>query len=173
MAAIGFWTEDRVTALVGLYAEGFSCRIISEKLGGTRNAIIGRIHRMKLPAPEVKKPLRPKKARAKKAGAKKSSANHETMITRIVRSNGNSNQMRVLSVTERAQYKVRCVELEPLNKTLLDLERGECRQPYGDGPFTFCGHPAKEGSSYCVPHHHLNWQVPRILTDKAPVREVA
>lgn len=40
-----------------------------------------------------------------------------------------------------------------MRKTLLDLEKGECKWPYGDGPFTFCGRKASDTyPSYCVHH---------------------
>jgi GcrA cell cycle regulator len=55
--------------------------------------------------------------------------------------------------------KLRCVGIKPRQLALIDLERGDCRYPYGgdkDGEaITFCGHPRREGSSYCTPHFHL------------------
>ena len=44
------WTADRVEQLTRLWAEGFSARQIAEKLGGgvTRNAVIGKAHRLHL-----------------------------------------------------------------------------------------------------------------------------
>lgn len=54
---------------------------------------------------------------------------------------------------------LRSVEIEPRRLTLLELERGDCRYPYGgdtDGEaITYCGHPRRKGSSYCTPHFHL------------------
>jgi GcrA cell cycle regulator len=52
--------------------------------------------------------------------------------------------------------KLRCVEIDPLHKAFSDLDRGDCRYPYGDGPFTFCGHPTHEGKPYCIPHWALS-----------------
>jgi GcrA cell cycle regulator len=55
--------------------------------------------------------------------------------------------------------KLRCVEIDPRHLCLLDLERGDCRYPYGGDEegeaITFCGHPKRPGSSYCAPHFHL------------------
>ncbi len=43
------WTHERVEILTRLWAEGFSARQIAEKLGGiTRNAVIGKAHRLNL-----------------------------------------------------------------------------------------------------------------------------
>lgn len=43
------WTSDRVDSLTRLWAEGLSARQIADKLGGvTRNAVIGKAHRLNL-----------------------------------------------------------------------------------------------------------------------------
>lgn len=44
------WTEERVESLKALWDEGLSCSQIARKLGGglTRNAVIGKVHRLDL-----------------------------------------------------------------------------------------------------------------------------
>ena len=43
------WTEDRVELLKTLWAEGLSAAQIANKMGGvTRNAVIGKVHRLGL-----------------------------------------------------------------------------------------------------------------------------
>lgn len=46
----GPWTVERVNSLKALIAEGASASVIAEELGGglTRNAVLGKIHRLKL-----------------------------------------------------------------------------------------------------------------------------
>lgn len=44
-------------------------------------------------------------------------------------------------------------DVTPLNINLYNLKPGQCRYPYGDGPFVFCGHPV-EGERSCCPAHH-------------------
>jgi GcrA cell cycle regulator len=55
--------------------------------------------------------------------------------------------------------KLRCVEIVPRHVSLLDLEPGDCRYPYGGDEegeaMTFCGHRRRPGSSYCTRHFHL------------------
>jgi GcrA cell cycle regulator len=55
--------------------------------------------------------------------------------------------------------KLRCVAIVPRHVSLIDLETGDCRYPYGGDaegePITFCAHPRQEGSSYCTSHFHL------------------
>lgn len=40
----------------------------------------------------------------------------------------------------------------PLHLSLIELEPDQCRWPYGDGPFTFCGCTVLTDSSYCPMH---------------------
>src|SRR5882724_3507815 len=55
--------------------------------------------------------------------------------------------------------KLRCVAIEPRHLSLLELEWGDCRYPYGGDTegeaITFCSHPRRPGSSYCAPHLDL------------------
>ncbi len=55
--------------------------------------------------------------------------------------------------------KLCCVGIRPRLVSLLELEGGECRYPYGGDKegeaIGFCGHPCFRGSSYCAPHFRL------------------
>jgi hypothetical protein len=55
--------------------------------------------------------------------------------------------------------KLRCVETDPRHLSLLELEPGDCRYPYGGDEegeaITFCDQPCAADSSYCAPHFHL------------------
>jgi GcrA cell cycle regulator len=61
---------------------------------------------------------------------------------------------------EVVPFKLRCIDIEPRHLSLNELERGDCRYPYGgdkeNEAITFCGHPRQPGSSYCRPHFHLS-----------------
>lgn len=56
--------------------------------------------------------------------------------------------------------KLRCVPIEPRHLSLIELERSDCRYPYGGDEegeaITFCGHSRHPGSSYCASHFHLS-----------------
>ena len=56
--------------------------------------------------------------------------------------------------------ELRCVAIESRHLSLIELEGGDCRYPYGGDEeskaITFCGHPRRPGSSYCTPHFHLS-----------------
>jgi len=59
------WTEDRVEILTKLWAEGLSASQIAKQLGGvTRNAVIGKVHRLGLSGRA--KPSNPSKKAARK-----------------------------------------------------------------------------------------------------------
>ena len=66
---------------------------------------------------------------------------------------------KVADIMRTETAKLRCVEIDPRHLSFMELERGDCRYPYGgdtDGEaITFCGHPRREGSSYCTPHFYL------------------
>ena len=72
------WTDERVETLKRMWAEGQSASAIAKELGGvTRNAVIGKVHRLGLsnrseeaePAPAASEPAAEKKADRKPAAA--------------------------------------------------------------------------------------------------------
>lgn len=77
------------------------------------------------------------------------------------------------AISERPErVKLRCVQIMPRHLRLIDLEAGDCRYPYGgdaDGEaITFCGHPQREGSSYCLGHFNLT-RGPGTASERAAV----
>jgi GcrA cell cycle regulator len=77
------------------------------------------------------------------------------------------------TVERAATLQLRCVAITPRHVALVDLEPSDCRYPYGGDaegePITFCGHPRREGSSYCLAHFHLT-SAPELLEKRAPAR---
>lgn len=149
----GKWTADEDQALKKLYEAGYSCSQIAVDMGNslTRNAIIGRVHRLGLPLRGQVRGAAHPKTNVQRVRA----ARRKTEVVKIVRANKNGDLRLFVSPTlELAE--LRCVEVLPRNISLADLEPGDCRYPYGDGPFTFCGHSGMEGISYCGPHFALS-----------------
>ncbi len=134
-AALKEYTELKTMSYTEI-AEALNARF---GLSLTRNGCIGRSHRMGLTNPPK---VRPKKIKREGGG-------EHAMMNRI-------------SGKRTAPVKPRlyCLEINPRNLTILELEPNDCRYPYGghDDPITFCGHPRQAGSSYCVPHHDVCWQ---------------
>ena len=65
------WTEERIEMLKKLWSEGFSASQIANELGGvTRNAVIGKVHRLglsgraKAPMTQSQRPKKPATRRA-------------------------------------------------------------------------------------------------------------
>lgn len=153
------WTDERINTLRTDYAEGYSCAQIAIRIGDgiTRNSVIGKVHRLGLEKPDNIK--RKVGARAPREAKPRTQASRQRYIPGTTRF--------YEAVSNPAEIKLRCVEIEPRGLTLLGLEPGDCRYPYGDETVTFCGHPKQAGSQYCTPHHHLCWVKP-IVQIKAP-----
>lgn len=145
------WSDERVEKLKSLHAKGVSCSIMAAEIGGvSRNAVIGKLHRLGLSNAKStvhrdnqygRKPRPPRTPPEK--------------TVRIVRANGNSNRMRLMESAKVQVQEMRCVDVVSLNVALLDLEPHQCRYPTSDAPFLFCGRGKMEGSSYCAPHFML------------------
>lgn len=130
-------TALRALVLAGAGSHSIMADLLNAKFGTSysRNALIGKASRMGMritgaPHPVKRKPRRePQPKPARVAKPKPVAVDLPTL---------------------------RCVEVVPKNVALVDLSSDECRWPYGDGPFHFCGHPQLDGSSYCGPHFALS-----------------
>jgi GcrA cell cycle regulator len=112
--------------------------------GFTRNAIIGKAHRLNLEGREERRPPR-------------SSPQHQ--LERIRLKNERRRVRRAVDRPEmlpRGPRPIICLAVDPRNIPLHELQDGECRWPEGDGPFLFCGTPVFEESSYCCGHYHAS-----------------
>ena len=150
------WTDERVETLKKLWTDGLSASQIAAELGGiTRNAVIGKVHRLGLSG-RAKSPSsaapRPRKARP-----------HAHML-RVSRPSIRGN-------TALAQAYELDVELEPelvdnvipigQRRTLLELNEETCRWPIGDPghpDFFFCGGQTITGLPYCAYHSRVAYQ---------------
>jgi len=156
----GDWEAEHCDALREYFARGMSFLQIAKAINAkfrtsySRSAVIGRARRMRLAGRARHEdrpkywPARPPKAKAKTPRPKKPRTRHVPELSRP------------MPVLERAKApKLRCVEIAPRHLSLVDLEAGDCRYPYGGDEagevITFCGHPRRQGSSYCTPHFHL------------------
>lgn len=138
--APSIWTPEKIEQLVKHFNEGLSCSIIGDLLGVSRNSVIGRLSRMGLskPKPEV---------RLVRTGNGKKARRDSAVIL----------QFRAKAVA----FKERAATVVPLCIELADLEPHHCRYPYLNGPYVFCGHTKRPGSSYCPEHFALTWQPAR------------
>lgn len=147
-----------------LWAEGLSAAQVAERLGGecTRNMVISKIHRMGLPKREVSQ--RQQQARHGRAQARASKAKR-LAAEKAKRVDGGGTR----PVVKPEPFKPRepIVVPEGERKTLLQLENSDCRYPYGDGPFLFCGRKKMIGVSYCRDHQELCTSAPTVKGQRA------
>ena len=170
------WTEERLDILKVLWSQGLSASDIAHELGGlTRNAVIGKIHRLGLSG----------RVKSRPATASQRDKPQRTRL-RPMRIASNAGYGDFRAVNGAAAIKPReaeYVEPEtadnvmsfPDRKTLLKLESGDCRWPVGDPrspEFFYCGGAAEEGQSYCAYHCRVAYQ-PRIDRRKVPLRSGA
>jgi GcrA cell cycle regulator len=150
------WAEEHSQALREYLGRGLSYSEIANAINArfntdySRNAAIGRAKRMGLSGSE-----QPDRVVRPKSKPQPSPARLHKMRARLI-----AEPRPRLEVFERAAaLKLRCVGIVPRHLSLVDLEPDDCRYPYGGDEegeaITFCGHPRREGSSYCVSHFHL------------------
>src|SRR4030088_874049 len=131
------WSDDRVEQLKKLWEAGLSASKIAAELGNvTRNAVIGKVHRLGLSG-RAKSPSsaapRPRKARP-----------HQHMM-RVSRPAVRGNTALAHAYDLDAEPEPELVDNDiPMGqrRTLLELPEGTCRWPIGDPgqiAFFFCG----------------------------------
>lgn len=154
------WTDDRVSLLKKLWGEGRTAAEIAKELGGvTRNAVIGKAHRLKLSGR-----VSPIQQNNKKPVERK-----VTERTSVVQSKSPA-----AALPEKILKKPANTQLQ----SLMDLKPRACRWPVGDpkdAHFGFCGEHAMAGLPYCAEHAKMAYQAAtrnRILKAEAQV-EVA
>jgi GcrA cell cycle regulator len=175
------WPQEHTDELIRLAKEELSYRAIARQLNekfGTqynRNMTIGKASRL-----GIVKAAAPQKPRGKSTKPRPVRTNpivrkpkvHAPSF-KIVSANANSSVVKIIKTVRTELAELRCVEVNPRHLDLIELEPNDCRAPYGDGPITFCGHPKREGSSYCGPHWALFREEPRARTDRRYSRQAA
>lgn len=174
------WTDERVELLKKLWTEGLSASQIAGRLGAgvTRNAVIGKVHRLNLSGrvqqQRAAQPRAPRKQRepslAPRAGGSNGGGSGgmgggmpslptagSTALKPVMRAEV---QMRPAAVAE--PQPLRLVELPKDGRvTILHLSDKTCKWPIGDPgseEFCFCGHGPRDGSPYCEYHARLAYQ---------------
>jgi len=151
------WTDDRVEQLKTLWSEGLSAAQIANKMGGvTRNAVIGKVHRLGLSGRAT--PARPQRGR-----------------TTTARKEGNDARpaapMDLKPVIPEPEFIAPAVLDSGDRMTVSTIKKNMCKWPIGDpaaDDFHFCGQSTQMGKSYCAYHAHMAFQPPQRRTERRP-----
>lgn len=148
------WTDERVMLLKKLWVEGKTAAEIAKLIGGgvTRNAVIGKAHRLKLSGriSPIQENTRPETT------ANRGSAVRKPQKQAISKMSPRDIIAPVMAPVYQEDY---CYGE---GVQLVELKDRMCRWPIGDpkeSGFKFCGGPAAEGMSYCDHHCHAAYQL--------------
>lgn len=149
------WTDERVVLLKRLWVEGKTAAEIAKLIGGgvTRNAVIGKAHRLKLSGRIS--PIQ-ENSRVETGGARAVSAPRKPQKTTIAKV---SNREIIAPVQHQPVQENYCFGD---GVALVELKERMCRWPIGDpqdAAFKFCGGPSEEGIPYCNHHARVAYQV--------------
>lgn len=156
------WTEERVEVLKKLWTEGLSASQIALELGGvTRNAVIGKVHRLGLSG----------RGKTSNTVSRTRQPRNSTHANRMRSSGGGSigNAALKMSPDENpeiapAPRPVRYEELViPISEraNIMQLNEHTCRWPIGDPTdedFHYCGRKSEDGVPYCSHHRRIAYQ---------------
>lgn len=135
-----FWTEERCEQLRSLWDAGNSASVIGQKLGCSRNAVIGKVHRLNL-----------------------DTRNCEQRRVALPRRRLPPKQRLTLAASAGGVLKSVKPDAAPLfvpGKACSILEVTGCRWPVAEsnvpGGHLFCNAVQAPGKSYCPHHAHIN-----------------
>ncbi|MCJ8323687.1 MAG: GcrA cell cycle regulator [Rhizobiales bacterium] len=160
------WTDDRVELLKKLWNDGLSASQIANQMGGvTRNAVIGKVHRLGLSGRVTSTRGRAAKGAGKTATSKQRSQRREPKMPPI-----NMGSTAVKFAEEVKLAPVKQEKISPLalvkpssgdNITIFELTEYTCRWPEGDpstNDFHFCGGKSTSTGPYCEAHAAIAYQ---------------
>ncbi|QGM47036.1 GcrA family cell cycle regulator [Methylocystis heyeri] len=155
------WTEERVELLRRLWNEGLSASQVAAELGPgvTRNAVIGKIHRLGL-AERAKAPASPRPRAAKPPRVQQPAA--RTQSAPVMGNVALAYSPRpVVAIAPQVEEEDVVVPLTA-RVTLMELRESMCRWPMGDptaSEFRFCGAKSPIGAGpYCSHHAGIAYQ---------------
>ena len=155
------WNDERVDLLKKLWSDGLSASQIAGRLGGvTRNAVIGKVHRLGLSGRATTSRMKSHRPRVRTQASSK-----RLMKPRFA--NVGNPALRNLYLGDTEPYVPPAEEVViPLNerKYIQTLTEVCCRWPIGDpqhADFHFCGKGKVPGLPYCEVHARRAFQPPQ------------
>lgn len=155
------WTDERVETLRKMWVDGFSASQIAGELGGgvTRNAVIGKVHRLGLSGTRAKAPTQAMRTRPLQAKtAMRPNTPHAAPLLR-----GATALVRAAQPFQQPCEKLASDIVVDISErvTIMDLRDTMCRWPLGDptsAEFRFCGGVSREIGPYCAHHSRIAYQ---------------
>lgn len=129
------WTPDRIKVLMALWEEGLPTSEIGRRLGVTKNAVVGKVHRLGL-----------KKRQSPIRQTATTSAQPKKAKPIQVRTPANSQEVPTVAKAVKPSGDV--VKLEELTASMCCWPEGEP----GTEDFHFCGQPSIPEKPYCEAH---------------------
>ncbi|MCC7272347.1 MAG: GcrA cell cycle regulator [Alphaproteobacteria bacterium] len=146
------WTEERIAELKRLWSEGYSASQIAERLGGiTRNAVIGKAHRLHLPSrpSPIQRQMGERRMRSRTVMRP---AAIRAAAPEVMRAQAPA----VVVARPAPPPPPKPVRGGPIDySTALSLTDRHCHWPIGhpnEPGFHFCGAPSAAGRPYCSAH---------------------
>lgn len=156
------WTDERVELLKKLWQDGLSASQIASELGGlTRNAIIGKVHRLGLtgrgqPTSSIK---RQRRTYAIRRGRPEGAV---YINPKLLATAGNL-ALKPDHMPEEIRLRRDVIVPIPRKLSIFQLTNKTCKWPIGDpgqDDFHFCGHDSLENIPYCEYHAGVCYQAP-------------
>ncbi|MXN66229.1 GcrA cell cycle regulator [Stappia sp. GBMRC 2046] len=171
------WTPEREDLLKKLWLQGLSASQIARTMDCfTRNAIIGKAHRLNLPkrSPVARSGPKPRRLRAKPSLARIGSMAKASPRLPGQHREGPLRAERSLGFGPVALERGSDLSLQETHSTLMELKHNTCKWPIGDPgdpDFHFCSQNAEGGKSYCEFHHRLAYRPLRKRDEKRESRQ--
>ena len=168
------WTDDRVEQLKKLWSDGLSASQIAAEIGGvTRNAVIGKVHRLglsgrgKTKAASSQRPRKATRSPSAPTPITQQPAPRSTVMLAPVPA--------PLAIDAPQETALADEVAIPMSErvTIMDLRESMCRWPMGDPTkpeFRFCGARSVSGLPYCNHHARVAYQP---ITDRKRDRRLA
>lgn len=157
------WTEERVELLRKYWAEGLSASRIAAQLGGvSRNAVIGKVHRLKLSSRGRATSTTATRQKKASAAPKAPRPSVSRTVTMSVGATALQAQFDAEPVARRHLRPIEDVVI-PISRKLrlVELTERTCKWPNGDPlseDFSFCGNDSAETGPYCTYHARVAFQ---------------
>jgi GcrA cell cycle regulator len=169
------WNDERVEQLKKLWSEGLSASQIASRLGGvTRNAVIGKVHRLGLSGRATTSRMKSHRPRPRSTNLPGNSG--KRMMPKGGRFPAPPNSPLQL-IYQAEPFMPSAEELDiPLaeRKTIQTLLECHCRWPIGDpqlSDFHFCGKQKVTGLPYCEFHARRAFQPPQARRRERDISE--